>query len=199
MALSSGLPMSSRKPPHNIELNLAKRVYCVELPVHRLLTERDLNGAILQVDGLVGECLQLTPAALQGLPQRDFTSDFICLEGWTVPDVKWGGVLLEAVLSLAKPAAQARYIQASAREFSIPLPMDRVEQVLIATRLDNRALTAEQGGPFRLVVPDGDCFMQIKWLDHLELREEPGDNTAERIALGRLAAHNAPAQTARGG
>jgi DMSO/TMAO reductase YedYZ molybdopterin-dependent catalytic subunit len=162
---------------------------CVELPVPRPLPEPGRNGAVLRVDGLVGECLQLTPAALQGLPQRDLTNDFICLEGWTVPDVHWGGVLLEAVLSLAKPAAQARYVQASAAEFSIPLPIDRVGQVLIATRLANRALTAQQGGPFRLVVPDGDCFMQIKWLDHLQLREEPGENTAERIALGRLAAH----------
>ncbi len=119
--------------------------------------------------------------------------------GWTVPDVKWGGVLLEAVLSLARPTAQARYVQASAGEFSVSVPIDRVGRVLIATHLDNQALTAEHGGPFRLVVPDGDCFVQIKWLDHLELREEPGANTAERIALGRLAAHKATAKTVSGG
>ena len=29
--------------------------------------------------------------------------------------------------------------------------------------------------------------MNIKWLDHLELRSEPGANTAKTIALGRLA------------
>ena len=171
----------------------------MELPVHRPVPELDLNGVILRVDGLVGECLELTPAALQRLPQRNFTNDLICLEGWTVPDVKWGGVLLEAVLSLAKPAAQARYVQASGGEFGIPLPIDRIERVLIATHLDNRPLPAEHGGPFRLVVPEGDCFMQIKWLDHLELREEPGPRTAEQIALGRLAAHKASAETVSGG
>jgi DMSO/TMAO reductase YedYZ molybdopterin-dependent catalytic subunit len=159
-----------------------------ELPIHHPYREPDLNSATLRVDGLVAECLQLTSAALQGLPQRDFTNDFTCLEGWTVLDVQWGGVLLEVVLSLAKPATQARYVQASAGEFSIPLPIDRLGRVLIATRLYDRALPSEHGGPFRLVVPDGDCFMQIKWLDHLELRQEPGANTAERIALGRLAA-----------
>jgi DMSO/TMAO reductase YedYZ molybdopterin-dependent catalytic subunit len=169
----------------------------MELPVRRPPNEPHLKGAVLRVDGLVAKCLQLMPASLHGLPQRDFTHDFICLEGWTVPDVKWGGVLLEAVLSLAKPSAQARYVQASAGEFSIPLPIDRVGRVLIATRLDNRALSAEQGGPFRLVVPDGDCFMQIKWLDHLELREDLGANTAERIALGRLAAHKTSTKTIR--
>lgn len=163
----------------------------MELPIHPMLAQPDLNNAILRVDGLVGECLRLTVPALLRLPQQAFTNDFVCLEGWTVPDVRWRGVLLEAVLSLAKPAGRARYVQASAGEFSISLPIDRVERVLIATHLDGRALTAEHGGPFRLVVPDGDCFMQIKWLDHLELRIEPGANTAERIALGRLAAQKA--------
>lgn len=159
----------------------------MELPVYGPPTERDLKGPVLRVDGLVAESLQLTPAALQRLPQRDFRNDFICLEGWTVPDVKWGGVLLEVVLSIAKPDTGVRYVQASAGEFSVPLSIDRIGRVLIATRRDDRTLTAEHGGPFRLVVPDGDCFMQIKWLDHLELRREPGANTAERIALKRLA------------
>jgi DMSO/TMAO reductase YedYZ molybdopterin-dependent catalytic subunit len=163
----------------------------VEMPVHPPPADPDRNDFVLSIDGLVSERLQLTPAVLRELPRRDFSHDFVCLEGWTVPDVKWGGVLLEAVISLAKPDAQARYVQASAREFSIPLALDRIGRVLIATDLDNRPLTAEQGGPFRLVVPDGDCFMQIKWLDHLELRRDPGANTAERIALGRLAAHKA--------
>jgi DMSO/TMAO reductase YedYZ molybdopterin-dependent catalytic subunit len=171
----------------------------VELPIHRAPNEPYPNSAVLRVDGLVAERLTLTSAALQRLPQWDFTNDFTCLEGWTVPGVKWGGVLLEVVLSLAKPAAPARYVQASAGEFSTTLPTDRVGGVLIATRLYNRALPAEHGGPFRLVVPDGDCFMQIKWLDHLELRKEPGANTAERIALGRLAAPMSSTQTARGG
>ena len=98
---------------------------------------------------------------------------------------------------LAKPAAAVRCVQASAGEFSIPLPTDLVSRVLIATRLYDRALPAEQGGPFRLVVRDGDCFMQIKWLDHLELRKEPGPNTAEQIALGRLAAQKVLYQTVR--
>jgi DMSO/TMAO reductase YedYZ molybdopterin-dependent catalytic subunit len=160
----------------------------MELPIHNDHRKPDRNGIVLRVDGLVDECLQLTSADLRRLPQYEFTNDFTCLEGWTVPDIKWGGVLLEAVLSLAKPAAQARYVQASAGEFSIPLRVDRVGRVLIATRLRDRELPAEHGGPFRLVVPEGDCFMQIKWLDHLELREEAGANTAERIALGRLAA-----------
>lgn len=90
-------------------------------------------------------------------------------------------------LELAKPARGARYVQASAGEFGLSLPMDRAGRVLLAIRMHDRALNATRGGPARLVVPQGDCFMQIKWLDRLELLAEPGANTAERIALGRIA------------
>lgn len=99
----------------------------MRLPVHGPLPKPNLKGAILQVDGLVAECLQLTAATLQRLPQQGFTNDFTCLEGWTVPDIKWGGVLLEAVLALAKPTAKARYVQVSAGEFSVTLAIDVLE------------------------------------------------------------------------
>ena len=72
----------------------------MELPIHRAHDEPYPNGVVLRVDGLVAEPRTLTLAALQQLPQWDFTNDFICLEGWTVPGVKWGGVLLEVVLCL---------------------------------------------------------------------------------------------------
>lgn len=157
-----------------------------ELPIHAPRAGTEQRGAILRVDGLVAECLKLTPADLERLPQQDFTDDFTCLEGWTVPGVKWGGVLLEIVLSLAKPTPEACYVQASAGEFSISLTRDQAEPVLLATRLHDKT-PPEHGGPIRLVVPDGPCFTQIKWLDHLELRKEAGVNTAKRIAAGRLA------------
>ncbi len=149
--------------------------------------EPDPKTIVLRVGGLVAEPLNLTRGGLERLPQHDFTGDFVCLEGWSVPNVRWGGVLLETVLELAKPARGARYVQASAGEFGLSLPMDRAGRVLLAIRMHDRALNAARGGPVRLVVPQGDCFMQIKWLDRLELRAEPGANTAERIALGRIA------------
>jgi hypothetical protein len=50
-------------------------------------------------------------------------------------------------------------------------------------RLIETNSSAEHSGPVRLVVPGGKCFASIKWLDHLELRSDPGLNTAETIAL----------------
>ena len=140
----------------------------------------------LRVDGLVGHCLELTLANLEQLPQQGLTDDFTCLEGWTVPNVRWRGVLLKTVLALTEPRLEIRYVQASAGDFNVSLPLEHVERALLATRLYEGAVPLEHGGPVRLVVPGGQCFMNIKWLDHLELRTEAGTNSAKKVALGRL-------------
>lgn len=162
-----------------------------ELPLHPG-DHADNRPLALRVDGLMSKPLVLTTADLECLPQQELTADFICLEGWTVPSLRWSGVLLTTLLSLVGANAEARYVQASAEDFNISLPLDRIERVLIAVRLGGRALPREHGGPFRLVVPEGECFTNIKWLDHLELRAEPGPNTAKAIAVGRLSSAETP-------
>jgi DMSO/TMAO reductase YedYZ molybdopterin-dependent catalytic subunit len=143
---------------------------------------------MLVVDGLVERPLQLTRSDLDGLPQHNLTDDFTCLEAWTVPGLKWNGVALQTVLSLAGATAEAQWIQPSAGAFSVPLAMHDAGRALLATHLGGQDLPIEHGGPVRLVVPGADCFTSVKWLDHLELRVEAGANTGREIALGRLRA-----------
>lgn len=119
------------------------------------------------------------------MPQHELRDDFRCREGWIVPNLRWRGVLLQTVFELARPHQEARHVQANAGDFSISLPLDGAARALLAIRLNETNLSAEHGGPVRLVVP-GECFTSIKWLDHLELRSDPGLNTAETIALARL-------------
>jgi DMSO/TMAO reductase YedYZ molybdopterin-dependent catalytic subunit len=155
------------------------------LPVHAS-KERDVATHRLRVDGLVDRPLELRAVDLETLPQQELADDFTCLEGWTVPSVRWRGVTLEAVLRLARAHPEARWVQASAENFSAPVPLKDAGRVLLATHIGADALPVEHGGPIRLVAPGGDCFTSIKWLDHLELRAEAGENTAQTIALGRL-------------
>ena len=75
--------------------------------------------------GLVVRPLELTLAELEALPQRKLTDDFICLEGWTAPAVKWQGVGLESVLTLAGVNPEAKWVQASAAEFERPRAFER--------------------------------------------------------------------------
>ncbi|MCG6876425.1 MAG: molybdopterin-dependent oxidoreductase [Betaproteobacteria bacterium] len=157
-----------------------------ELPVHPG-APLESTHARLVVDGLVARRLALTPADLAAFPLAEVTDDFLCLEGWSVPGLHWGGVALATVLEAAGVAAQARFVQASAGEFSVPLTLAEARGALLATRLGNAQLPREHGWPVRLVVPGADCFTSIKWLDRIELRAEPGPDTGREIALGRLA------------
>ena len=157
-----------------------------KLPVHEFSPSGNHRLHSLRVDGLVRNLLVLTLTDLERLPHQTVTDDFTCLEGWTVPKVRWRGVLLKTVLSLAEPLVEARYVQASAQSFTFPLSLDRTEAALLAVGLNDTSIPPKHGGPVRLIVPGGECFTSIKWLDHLKLSAEPGTNSAERIALGRL-------------
>ena len=156
-----------------------------ELPLHPN-NKGAPGGTMIRVDGLVGHTLALTPSDFQRLPQRDVTETFACEEGWTVLAVRWGGVTLESVLALAEAHPEAQWVRGKRWRVYGSIPLQEARGALLATRLGEEALPSEHGGPVRLVVPGGDCWTSIKWLDHLELRTEPGPNTGKTIALGRL-------------
>jgi len=163
------------------------------LPVHEPDgTNKSLVPRPLRIDGLVAECLDLRLAELEVMPQHELRDDFRCREGWVVPDLRWRGVLLETVLALARPHREARHVQASAGNFSISIPLDRAASALLAISLNGTNLSVEHGAPVRLVLPGGECFTSIKCLDHLEVRSEPGENTAETISLARLSSSSDP-------
>ncbi|HEX5415262.1 MAG TPA: molybdopterin-dependent oxidoreductase [Chloroflexota bacterium] len=156
-----------------------------ELPIHPV--PRTVNDARrLTVAGLVARPLELAVDDLAALDQEAATGSFTCLEGWTVQDVRWRGVPLAAVLEQAEPSPSARWVEASAGAFSVSLSLDAARRSLLALRLGDGPLPVEHGGPVRLVVPGGDCYTSVKWLDRLELREQPGPNTGRAIALERL-------------
>lgn len=160
-----------------------------ELPVHAV-PGTGVPPARLRIDGLVACPLELTVDDLASFAQQSATAAFTCLEGWTVPDVRWQGILLRAVLERAMPAPQARWVEASGGAFSVSLPIELARRSLLALRLGDDPLPIAHGGPVRLVVPDGVCYTSVKWLDRLELREFPGPNTGQAIALDRLPKHS---------
>lgn len=151
--------------------------------------EIDVASFVLRVDGLVARPLALTPDDLRALRQRDFDADFVCLEGWVAPDRHWRGVALGDVIELAGPADAVRFVQASSGEFSLPLAIDDARRALLALVLDGAPLAAAHGAPVRLVMPGGECFTSVKWLDRIELRAEAAEDTARAIALARLPAN----------
>ena len=71
------------------------------------------------------------------------------------------------------------------REWVVPIALTDVGRGLLCDELNGEPLALEHGAPWRLVVSGGACYTNVKWLDHLEIVSEPGDDNARRIALNR--------------
>jgi DMSO/TMAO reductase YedYZ molybdopterin-dependent catalytic subunit len=166
---------------------MIKREIRQSLPVHPVLGDSEIPR-LLRIDGRISQVIELSVMDLARFPQTTLIQTFTCAEGWSVPDLCWEGVAFDEITGRVRVDAAARWLQASAGRFSVPLPIEAVNQALLATHLDGHRLPPEHGGPVRLVIPGQACFTSVKWLDHLEFRREPGPNTARAIAVGRISA-----------
>ncbi len=154
-------------------------------PVPAQAAER-AQGNAPRLEGLVGRPGLVDGAALAALPRHDLEEPFACEEGWQVPGLRWRGIRLADVLALAEPLPEARYVRVCAGDFTFPVALGDVGAALLSDELDGAPLAVEHGAPWRLVLPGAQCFGSVKWVDRLELAREPGANTAEATALGRL-------------
>jgi DMSO/TMAO reductase YedYZ molybdopterin-dependent catalytic subunit len=144
------------------------------------------SGGGIVVDGLVVCCRTLTPADLALLPRVVIEDDFVCEEGWTVPDVRWCGIRLTDVLATAQPHPTARYVRVCAGAYALPVPLSASQDALLCDEMNGRPVTRDDGGPWRLLWPGHACFTSVKHVGPLELTADAGPNDAERIARGRL-------------
>lgn len=164
-----------------------------DLPVHTpSIPPLDLQTYRLQVEGAVQRPLSLTVDALRALPTTTVTADFHCLEGWVVRDRTWQGVSLGTILALAGLEPDARFVAVwgadHAGRYNILLTREQVlaPTSILAWAKDGNALDHAQGAPFRLYVPDTECFIQVKWVHRLAALRAPIAAEGERIAVNRL-------------
>jgi DMSO/TMAO reductase YedYZ molybdopterin-dependent catalytic subunit len=143
------------------------------------------SRAILRIDGLVAHPVQLTALELGQLPRIILDESFVCEEGWMVPGLRWSGFRLADVIALADSLPEARYIRASSGAWAVPIALTDADRGIICDELNGEPLSIDHGAPWRLVLSGGACYANVKWLDHLELTAESGEDDARRIALSR--------------
>jgi DMSO/TMAO reductase YedYZ molybdopterin-dependent catalytic subunit len=161
-----------------------------ELPTHPVPHEvrRRSGPARLRLEGLVARPMTLEERDLVGLRRVEVEEPFSCEEGWTVPGVRWRGLVLADILALADPLPAAGYVRVCSGSYAVPVPLAEATEALLCEALDDRPLTVEHGAPWRLVLPGGRCFTSVKWVDRLEVTAEPGRSEGEHIARARLVA-----------
>jgi len=126
----------------------------------------------LVVDGAVEAPLELGYAELLRLPQADEEADFHCVTGWSILDVAFRGVRLETLVALARPLPEATHVMTHGADgYSTNLPLEEAlkPDVLLVHTVEGAPLTAEHGGPVRVVVPQLWAWKGAKWVSRLEL------------------------------
>ncbi|WP_069807420.1 sulfite oxidase-like oxidoreductase [Vulcanisaeta thermophila] len=128
----------------------------------------------LRVTGHVAHKLEIPYVdILTKLPCVDLTTDFHCVTGWSVLNVKWRGVPTRYLLELAKP--MGNYVMAVGLDgYTTNLPLEALmeDTSIVAFAMNGKILPREHGYPLRLVVPSRYGWKSAKYLGQLVVMDE---------------------------
>ena len=138
-----------------------------------------LDNWRLELRGLIENPLTLSWASFLALEQTRKVSDIHCVTTWSRYDNEWQGVATRDLLDEAMPRPEASHVLLTGYDgytTNLPLADFASEDALLATHWQGEPLTAEHGGPMRLVVPHLYFWKSAKWLRRIEFldRDEAG-------------------------
>ena len=133
----------------------------------------------LRIDGLVARPLSLTYAQLLALPRAEQTSDFVCVTGWSVDDVRWGGVRFADLLAAARPLRAARALRFESAEQpyedSLTIEQATAADAMLAAFMDGEPLERKHGAPARVVMPRMYGYKGVKWVRRIVVTDRVAD------------------------
>lgn len=98
-----------------------------------------------------------------------------CVEGWDVT-LLWEGVLVSDLIKEAGSDPRANTVIFTAHDgytTSFPLSYLVDNNIMLAYKMNNVTLPAERGFPFELVAEDKWGYKWIKWVEKIELSDNP--------------------------
>lgn len=131
-----------------------------------------LDGYRLRVTGLVATDLSLATADLAGRDELVATLD--CTGGFYSTQ-RWRGVLLSRIVDQATPDhGRARHVSVVSRTgYRWSFALSDADRLLLATHVGDEALSHDHGAPVRLVAPGARGFQWVKWVERIEVLEDP--------------------------
>jgi len=124
-----------------------------------------------RVYGEVADEVSWSYDEFMALPQIEITADFHCVTRWSQLDNVWGGVAITEITKHIDIHKNAQYVMVHAYGgYTTNLPfVDLIDDdVLFAHSHNGKPLSAEHGGPLRLVVPKLYAWKSAKWVNTLE-------------------------------
>jgi DMSO/TMAO reductase YedYZ molybdopterin-dependent catalytic subunit len=162
-------PEDQRLPPGQVQTRKWPVLHSGSVP------RVDTATWTLKIWGEVEQPLTLTWGELQRLPKHPVRCDIHCVTQWSRFDNDFEGVAVSQLLKRARVRPGAQYVLVhAAPDYTTNLPLadlDRPEN-LVALSWSGEPLTAEHGGPARLLVPHLYLWKSAKWLTGLQLLQE---------------------------
>jgi DMSO/TMAO reductase YedYZ molybdopterin-dependent catalytic subunit len=135
----------------------------------------DIEEYRLEITGLVAEPQSLTYHQVLELPPSTRAITLYCVEGWK-ERLLFEGVRLADLLALATPQEGAATLILHAVDgYSTSLPYADVERLdlMLAAKINGRVLDEMRGFPFQLVAESKLGYKWIKWVNRIEISDQP--------------------------
>lgn len=158
-------------PPGQVPIKRLLRWGTDHPGIARSNPEIDLKTYKLTIDGDVDKPVKLTWDDIERLPRARSTSDFHCVEGWSVLKCRWEGITLKQIIDSVKPRKTATFGTIECADgYTTSLTLEELlrDDVLLAYRLDGRPLEHGYGFPLRLVVPEKYGYKSALWVTRIE-------------------------------
>jgi DMSO/TMAO reductase YedYZ molybdopterin-dependent catalytic subunit len=131
----------------------------------------------LTVTGLTDRTDTYTYAGVLGqYPHYTKLVTLFCVEGWDVT-LLWEGVQVRDLIRHAGPDSRANTVIFTAHDgYTTSFPLDYLmnRDIIMAYKMNNVTLPAERGFPFQLVAEDKWGYKWAKWIEKIELTDDPG-------------------------
>ena len=129
------------------------------------------------IDGLVNREVVFRWEEFVRLPRKVQVSDFHCVEGWSVFNITYEGLLVSDLLQITGISPKAKYVKfySADGEFADTLSIEQahMKDVMIVLMMDGVAIPRVLGGPARLIVPQMYAYKAVKWVTRIEMIDEP--------------------------
>jgi DMSO/TMAO reductase YedYZ molybdopterin-dependent catalytic subunit len=133
----------------------------------------------LKIFGLVEEIRIINHQEFLALSMNKVFSDIHCVTTWSRLDNLWEGVTTTELKNLVKIGPEAKFVIVhAAGSFTTNLSIEDFFQpdVLLAFKHNDAVISADHGGPVRLVVPRLYFWKSAKWVTGIEFveKDKPG-------------------------
>lgn len=135
----------------------------------------DISSYHLEVTGQVTNPQNYTYDQVKNFQNYQKVVKLDCVEGWSV-NILWQGVLVKDILNEVKPLPMANTVIFYAVDgYSTSFPLEYIQnnQILMAYKMNNATLPPERGFPFQLVAESKWGYKWIKWINKIELSDNP--------------------------